>query len=43
MDIFKATSDKIGNASYDENGFNLYYAYGKINADKAIKMAKDYK
>jgi subtilisin family serine protease len=42
MNIFKITNDKIGNGIYNENGFNIKYAYGKINADKAIKMAKDY-
>ncbi len=36
--ILAKTSDKIGDVSY-ENGHNLKYGYGKINAKKAIDEA----
>jgi len=37
------STDKIENDSvyYDENGFNLKRAYGKINAAKAVALAKE--
>jgi len=41
--ILKQTADKIGDdANYNKNGFDLYRAYGKINAQKAVIMAKSY-
>lgn len=38
-DILHKTADKIGDEDYDENGFNFFYGYGKINATKAIEEA----
>ncbi len=29
-------TDKVGDVIYDENGFNIFNAYGKINVDKSI-------
>lgn len=42
--ILIQTADKIesDNVYYDENGFNQKRAYGKINAAKAVEMAKNY-
>jgi thermitase len=36
LDDLKATSDKIGAYAYDQNGWNRYYGYGRINAAKLI-------
>ena len=41
-DILIQTADKIGDVSYDANGFNEYRAYGKIDAKKAVEVAKSY-
>lgn len=41
-DILIQTTDKIGNVTYDENGFNEYRAYGKIDAKRAVEVAKSY-
>ena len=38
-EIFKNTADKIGTKSYDSNGHNICYGYGKINAYKALREA----
>lgn len=38
-DIFKETSDKTGFDTYDANGFNQNYGYGRINACKAVVKA----
>jgi hypothetical protein len=38
-DIFKTTADKTGPESYDSNGFNSYYGYGRINACEAVRKA----
>lgn len=38
--ILRDTADKIGYTSY-VNGRNDYYGYGKINANKAVKEAKE--
>ncbi|MBO4710331.1 S8 family serine peptidase [bacterium] len=38
-DVFKTTSDKVGNETYDANGFNQNYGYGRVNACKAVKKA----
>jgi len=37
-EIFKETSDKVGNGNYS-NGFSQYYGYGRINAYKAVNKA----
>jgi subtilisin family serine protease len=39
--IFKETSDKIdpGGGKYDSKGHSIYYGYGRINAEKAVKKA----
>jgi subtilisin family serine protease len=42
-EILIQTSDKIGRRSNYIDGFDKYRAYGKINATKAVLMAKDYK
>ncbi len=41
-DILIQTSDKIGDNANYINGFNTYRAYGKLNAGKAVKQAKNY-
>lgn len=43
-EIMITTADKIesDHVYYDENGFNLKRAYGKLNASKAVMMAKNY-
>jgi subtilisin family serine protease len=42
-EILIVTADKVGeSASYDSNGFDKYHSYGKINAGKAVEMAKNY-
>jgi subtilisin family serine protease len=38
-DILKKSADKIGDENYDDNGFNIYYGYGRLNACKAVKEA----
>ena len=38
-EIFKTTSDKVGGETYDANGFNQNYGYGRVNACKAVKKA----
>ena len=38
-EIFKTTSDKVGDETYDANGFNQNYGYGRVNACKAVKKA----
>ena len=38
-EIFKETSDKIGNEQYDGNGFSQNYGYGRINACRAVVKA----
>lgn len=40
--ILHTTADKIGDVDYDQNGFNTFYGYGKINATKAIEEAIKY-
>lgn len=39
MDVFKKTTDKIGDLSYNANGFNEQYGYGRINLEAAVKLA----
>ncbi|RUM64024.1 MAG: hypothetical protein DSZ05_07950 [Sulfurospirillum sp.] len=41
IDIMKKTSDKIGSYNYI-NGRNDYAGYGRLNAGKAVKMARSY-
>jgi len=41
--ILIQTADKIGDNANYKNGFDRYRAYGKINAQKAVEMARDYK
>ncbi len=41
-EIIINSADKIGNVAYDDVGFNLEHAYGKINAERAVKLAKTY-
>lgn len=38
-EIFKVTSDKVGEDEYDENGFSEYYGFGRINACQAVIRA----
>jgi len=38
-EIFKVTSDKVGDDDYDENGFSEYYGFGRLNACKAVIKA----
>ncbi len=40
--ILKNTSSKLGNYQYDENGHNVYWGYGKINATRAVEVAISY-
>ena len=37
--IYVETSDQVGGVSYDTNGFNEKYGYGRINACEAVKKA----
>lgn len=37
--LYKETSDKIGGAAYDANGFTENYGYGRINACAAVRKA----
>ena len=42
-EILIKSADKVGievDASYDKNGFDMRRAYGKVNAGKAVEMAK---
>ena len=39
-EILINSADKIGHGNYDEDGFNMRRAYGKINAGKAVARAK---
>jgi subtilisin family serine protease len=32
------STEKIGNVEYDSNGWNDYYSYGKIDAEKAVNI-----
>jgi len=43
--IIKETSDKIDPAGgdYDSKGHSIYYGYGRINAEKAVKKALELK
>jgi hypothetical protein len=41
-DILRLTADKIDpvKGKYDENGHSIYYGYGRVNAAKAVELAK---
>lgn len=39
--LLKSTSDKVGSISYDANGFNKYYGYGKINVKKFLQAVEN--
>ena len=41
-DIIIKSADKIGGVTYDANGFNRYYAHGKLNAQRALELAQTY-
>lgn len=36
IDSVKQTAEKVGSYSYDENGWNQYFGYGRINAGKML-------
>jgi len=40
QDIVTMSADKVSplDADYDENGFSIYYGYGRINARKAVEL-----
>jgi subtilisin family serine protease len=40
--ILKFTAQKKGNYPYDENGHNVHWGYGKINAGAAVEVAYSY-
>jgi len=44
-EIIKETSDKIDKAAgkYDSKGHSIYYGYGRVNAEKAVKRAIEVK
>ncbi len=39
-DVLRCSADKIGGVSYDKNGFNPYYGYGKINFNRALAKVR---
>lgn len=44
-DIIRRTCDKIDEETgeYDENGHSKWYGYGRVNAERAVIMAKEWK
>lgn len=40
LNDIKATSDKVGTAAYDTNGWNQYFGYGRIDAGKLLTTIK---
>lgn len=36
LNDLKTTSDKVGSYTYDQNGWNQYFGYGRINAAKLL-------
>lgn len=42
-EILISTTDKVGDTADYISGFDTYRAYGKLNATKAVLMARDYK
>ena len=41
-DILKQTAQKLGDFTYDENGHNNHWGYGKIDAGAAVRVARTY-
>lgn len=39
--ILRATADKVGGVTYDANGFNSQYGYGRINALAALRAVRN--
>ena len=39
-DVLRCSADRIGGVAYDANGFNPYYGYGKVNANRALEMVR---
>ncbi len=37
--ILKQTAQKLGVFDYDENGHNIHWGYGKVDAGRAVKLA----
>ncbi len=42
FNILKFTAQKKGNYSYDANGHNIHWGYGKIDAGRAVETAYSY-
>ncbi len=38
--LLRSTADQIGGVTYDGNGFNQYYGYGRVNAATAVAVAR---
>lgn len=38
LDDVKKSNDKIGAYAYDQNGWNQYYGYGRLNAGKLLSL-----
>lgn len=38
--LLRSTCDHIGEAYYDDTGFNPFYGYGRLNAERAVKRAR---
>ncbi len=38
-EILKETADKSKDVNFDDNGFSIYYGYGRLNACRAVKKA----
>ncbi|RME21121.1 MAG: hypothetical protein D6806_15245, partial [Deltaproteobacteria bacterium] len=38
--IVEQTADKVGGVTYDQNGHNDYYGYGRVNAGRAVRAAE---
>ncbi len=43
LTILQETSDKIGDRTYDVNGYNQEYGYGRLNMEKAVQAALELK
>ncbi len=42
FNILKSTAQKKGNYTYDQNGHNVHWGYGKIDAGRAVEVAHSY-
>ena len=44
IDILKQSADKINPATgfWDDNGFSVKYGYGRVNLEKAVRLAKGF-